>query len=298
MGQVDRAEFERKGFLSPLRCMAPEEMTAYYDRCMALVAKPSPLWDHADFDWQRHMRNRHLDSQLVLDLATHPQILDAIAAVLGPDLILWRSDFFVQGKSDPEMRWHQDRQQSGPRRLPSLVLPGPDGKPPSEPYNEDAIKGDVPLPRAVSAWLAIGDTDRTTGCVRVVEGSNHEGVIGMRKARDGEPAFYGKGTVLDYEIPEDRVRYMELRAGEFFIFERLTVHASVPTVSDRPRMGLSLRYTVPDVIVYPGYTVDGQGFSTEHYKALLVRGEDRFGYNRAWLETPDERRQRLAAPAR
>ena len=122
MTTVDKSEFQRTGYATKLRAVPADEMRASFDKYLALVERPSRLFDKADVDKQRHMRNRHLDSALALDLATHPAVLDAISAVLGPDLVLWRTEFFVQGKTDPETRWHQDRQFSGPRRLPSLVL--------------------------------------------------------------------------------------------------------------------------------------------------------------------------------
>jgi non-haem Fe2+, alpha-ketoglutarate-dependent halogenase len=284
MTRFDAAEFDRRGYASALRCTPAGEMARHFTDLLELVQRPSPRFDRADIDKLRCTRNRHLDAPAVLALARHPRILDVVEQLLGPDLVLWRSDFFVQGKSDPETRWHQDRQFSGPRRLPSLVIADRDGKPTPPTCTEEELRGHVPVPRNVSAWLAIGDTDRTTGCVMVIEGSHRDGVIGVRMARPGETPIFGKGTVLDYDIPEDRIRHMELEAGEFFVFDRLTLHASVPTVSERPRIGLSLRYTVPEVLVYPGYTVDGQGFPVEPYKALLVRGEDRFGYNGARLE--------------
>ena len=292
MNADDVRAFRARGYATRLRCLPRDEMVAVYDEVSELVRSPSPLFDHADLDKLRYTRNRHLDSATVLDLACHPRILDVMEAVLGPDLVLWRSDFFVQGKTDPETMWHQDRQFSGPRRLPSLVIPDAGGMAPDRPYLEDEMRGDVPIPISASVWLAISDTNRETGCVMVVEGS-HSGVIPVRKARPGEKTIFSKATVLDYTIPEDKVRYMELEAGEFFAFDRLTLHASVATSSTAPRIGLSLRYTIPDVLIYPRYSVDGHGFSLENYRALLVRGGDRSRYNAARLEPAAQRRQQL-----
>jgi len=150
------------------------------------------------------------------------------------------------------------------------------------------------VPTSVSAWVALESASRESGCVMVVEGTHAEGVIPVRKAATTDAQIFGKGTVLDYEIPEERVRHLELDAGQFFVFDRLTLHASVPNMLDRPRIGLSMRFTTPENLVYPGYERDGHEYPLARYKALLVHGEDRYHRNDRWIETLAERRAALA----
>ena len=250
-----------------------------------------PGAEYYETHYHDHYHDRHLDSQVVLDLAAHPAIVDAAAAVLGDDVVLWRTSFFVQSRDDRPTRWHQDRQFSGPKRRPSLVA----FERAHEPYDEDSMRGfSPPVPRSVSAWVALEDATRESGCIMVVEGSNTEGVIPVRKATAADAQIFGKGTVLDYEITPDRTRYLELAAGQFFLFDRLTLHASVPNTLERPRIGLSMRFTTPETLIFPGYERDGHEYPLARYKALLVRGEDRYRRNDRWIETVAERRAQLS----
>ena len=52
-----------------------------------LGSAPTPL---------HNVRNRHLDLPLVAKICRHPALVERLAALLGPDLLLWRSNFFIQ----------------------------------------------------------------------------------------------------------------------------------------------------------------------------------------------------------
>ena len=52
--------------------------------------------------------NRHLDSRAVYDLATEPAIVERMACLYGPDLLLWRTNFFVKNCGSKAIPWHQD----------------------------------------------------------------------------------------------------------------------------------------------------------------------------------------------
>jgi ectoine hydroxylase-related dioxygenase (phytanoyl-CoA dioxygenase family) len=143
-------------------------------------------------------------------------------------------------------------------------------------------------------WVALEDATLASGCLMVIEGSNAEGVIPVRKATSADAQIFGKGTVLDYELPADRTRHLELAAGRFILFDRLTLHASVPNTLERPRIGLSMRFTTPENLIFPGYERDGHEYPLARYKALLVHGEDRYRRNDRWIETLAERRAKLA----
>ena len=287
--------FRASGYLSELDVCSADAMRDVRERIRPVIETPRdcgvPAATYFEPKYHDHYHDRHLDSAAVLELACHPAIVDAAAAVLGGDVVLWRTSFFVQSREDRTTRWHQDRQFSGPKRRPSLV----ELARANEPYDEDSMRGfSPPVPRSVSAWVALEDANRDTGCVMVVEGSNAEGVIPVRKATSADAQIFGKGTVLDYEIPTERVRHLELAAGQFFLFDRLTLHASVPNMSERPRIGLSMRFTTPETLIYPGYERDGHEYPLARYNAILVHGEDHFHRNDRWLETIAERRAKLA----
>ena len=50
----------------------------------------------------------YLDCPLIHELATHPAVVKRMAALYGPDLLLWRTNFFVKEPGAKEIPWHQD----------------------------------------------------------------------------------------------------------------------------------------------------------------------------------------------
>ena len=67
---------------------------------------------------------------------------------------------------------------------------------------------------------------------------------------------------------------MELKSGEFFLFSERLLHASSKNTSDKRRLGLAVRVTLPVVHIFqdshlhPGHT------------AILASGKDVMGFNR------------------
>lgn len=58
----------------------------------------------------------------LLDFTRHPDILDVVEQIIGPDIIMWGSQVFSKPAGDGmEIPWHQDGQY-WPRR--PLGLPG------------------------------------------------------------------------------------------------------------------------------------------------------------------------------
>ena len=78
----------------------------------------------------------------VLELATHPAVLDCVEALLGPDILLMGSHFFCKyGPTEAFVAWHQDVTYWG-----------------------------LEPPLAVSAWYAVDDSDVGNGCMQVIPG--------------------------------------------------------------------------------------------------------------------------------
>lgn len=87
----------------------------------------------------------------------------------------------------------------------------------------------------------------------------------MAFSEEADPQFFSTENLSD----------MELQPGEFFLFNEKLLHHSEPNRSNRRRMGMSVRVTLPivkieqDVLpLHPGHC------------AILLRGEDYMGFNR------------------
>ena len=86
-----------------------------------------------------------------------------------------------------------------------------------------------------------------------------------------DPAAYDAGRAVN----------MELKPGEFFLFSERLLHASSKNTSQRRRLGLAVRVTVPfahifqDSHLHPGHT------------SILASGKDVMGFNRYAGRPPD-----------
>src|SRR5687767_1148333 len=120
------SQFSREGFAAPLRIHDPDTAARVRARFDALEAAEGR--DAA----QIRLIDRHFDQRFVWELATHPAVLDAVQAVLGPNILLLATHFFckygdaegsgfgVHGSGDsphpspliphpsPYVAWHQD----------------------------------------------------------------------------------------------------------------------------------------------------------------------------------------------
>ncbi len=197
------------------------------------------LGTHYRSSHPRQGQSRHLDNRTVFDLCAHDAIVERIHSLMGPDLILWRSNFFNKEAGGAEIPWHQD-------------------------FNYWPIEPVI----NISAWLALDEATVENSCVRLIPGS-HKEVLPHITAKDGM-AFQQMAAPDSFDA--SRAVAMELKPGEFFIFNEKLLHQSEPNRSGRRRLGLAVRITVPWV------RVDSAKIFAGHY-CLLLRGEDRFGFN-------------------
>jgi hypothetical protein len=228
--------FHRMGFLGPFPSVSPAEMhviRAHIDAEVIPRQGPNP---------SSTLQSRHMDSRVVFDLATHPAIIDRMACLYGPNLILWATYFFNKEVRSNEIPWHQDLNYW-----------------PLEPIIN------------ISAWIAIDESCIENSCVQILPGS-HKKVVphvtsrpGMAFGEEADPRYFNTDNVIN----------MELKPGEFFLFNEKLLHHSEPNRSNRRRLGMSVRVTIPIVKIE-------QDISPLHpgHCAILVRGDDYMGFNR------------------
>jgi ectoine hydroxylase-related dioxygenase (phytanoyl-CoA dioxygenase family) len=165
----------------------------------------------------------------------HPRILDAVEDLLGPDLLVWSSQFFAKKGGDPGyVSWHQDATYWG--------LSSPD---------------------VVTAWVAFTPSTVESGCMRVVPGTHHAQV--PHKDTFVEANLLSRGQEIEVEVDENDAVDVILAPGEMSLHHVLICHGSEPNRASHPRVGFAIRYIAASV-----YQTSGVRES-----ATLVRGEDR-----------------------
>ncbi len=182
----------------------------------------------------------HFEEPFLWQIAAHPAVLDAMEALMGPNLLLLATHFFCKyGQEEKFVDWHQDATYWG--LLPSITA---------------------------TAWYAVDDSDEENGCMRVIPGT-HLGSI----REHGTSKQAGNLLSVNQRVPvtveeEQRAVPLPLKAGEISIHDGALIHGSLPNRSTRRRCGLTLRY-IPTSVRPDRDTPKGRG-----WRPVLVRGED------------------------
>ena len=205
---AEMAQFRRDGYLGPYTLCSPAEMAELRPAIeQVLASEPG----HGN-----RVHNRHLDSRAVYDLATRPEIVERMACLYGPDLLLWRTNFFVKNRGSKAIPWHQD-------------------------FNYWPLEPPV----IVSAWIAVDPSTRQNGNLQVIPGSHRSIVPHIEATPDVQ---FQEMADAGYYDPRD-LTDLEMQPGEFILFNERTLHHSEANHSDLRRIGLAVRVIIPIVKV-------------------------------------------------
>jgi hypothetical protein len=232
--QVD--SFHYNGFLFPIPALTPLEVATCLAGLRRLEAELGSPVAEADIKWRSHA---YTHSPWFNDLIRHRRILDAIEDVIGPDIVVWTSTFFIKEPHSPTFAaWHQDGTYFG-----------------LEPKEQ------------VCAWVALTDASEEAGCMESLSSRGaprqmHHAPLGLANS------INRAGQTIVEPLDDAKPVAMALRAGEFSLHHELAVHRSAPNNASHRRIGIGLNYIPTHV------RVD----SPVRLKAMLVRGEDRYGH--------------------
>lgn len=226
------AAFEEAGYTFPISALSSAEVADCQSALNRLLESGGSTLDPG----LRH--KPHLRLKWASDLVHHPQILDAVEDVLGPNLLVWRSSFFIKPPRDPGyIAWHQD-----------------------------AAYWALDSDRIVTAWLALTDSTPENGCVRMWGGSHRLMHLSHTIGFGGGNRLV-RGQSLAVNVPDEQATDIALERGEFSLHHYRLVHGSRGNQSDTCRVGLVIRYIATHV--------KARG---PRQSATLVRGVDDQGH--------------------
>lgn len=285
------ARFHQQGFLGPFKVYEVEEMKRLWRReRLQLMDRRSAVYDEGDAQaGNTNIANydRHLDSTFLADHICRPQIVDRVAAVLGPDLLCWRSEFFPKYPGDEGTDWHQADTFAFASGKPQILWP----------------EGEKERGGTITVWTAFTEAAEDTGCLQFIPGTHHtmnydeskdmryQPDLINKQAKEGAlRGFYGYDYRQlqkdpNWRPPEERAVSMVMRPGEAILFWSTLMHASKPhsALDKEMRLGFAGRYVPTKVEVYPDTEdVDEYGgrVSLKDYGAVLVSGTDTYTHNR------------------
>ena len=158
----------------------------------------------------------HLLFKWLSDFIRTPRILDAVEDLIGPDILVWSTDWWIKESRSPQfVSWHQDSQYWG-----------------------------LDSDRLVTVWVALSPATVQSGCMRVLPGS-HVGPDLAHKDTYHDDNMLTRGQEIG-GVDENLAVNLEVATGEAALFAYRIAHASHPNQTDDRRIGLAIRYIPPD----------------------------------------------------
>jgi hypothetical protein len=238
--------FKKQGYLGPYPMISPDEMQLLTPQVEDVLESDPVVNTGSDNtppgDTHRkynRLHNRHLDQRVIYDLAAHPSIIGRMVSLYGPDLLLWRTNFFIKYPGSKRIPWHQD-------------------------FNYWPLEPPV----ICSAWIAVDPSTVENSCLQIIPGS-HRKVIPHVKATE-DMFFNEMGNDKYYD--SDEAINLEMKPGEFVLFNERTLHHSHPNTSNKRRIGLAIRVILPFVTVLK--------YDSPEHGLPVVHGRDTMGVNR------------------
>ena len=180
----------------------------------------------------------HLLFKWLADLVRSPRILDMVESLIGPDIMVWSTDWWIKEPRSPSfVSWHQDSQYWG-----------------------------LDTTRLITIWIALSPSTLESGCMRILPGS-HLGPDLRHEDTYHDDNMLTRGQSIA-GIDETKAVNLKVQTGECVAFAFRIAHASHPNRSDERRIGLAIRYLPPDA----------RQLLADKDSAALVRGSDSFGY--------------------
>lgn len=260
LSETEVNNYHNEGWLIPKLRLSDSQLVRYRQALAELIAqnpdvRPEKLVSAHVFNAEGRPNPEGVRGHpAFLELAQLPQIVDAVAQIIGPDVLLWGCHVFCKPAGDGlETPWHQDGHYWPIRPLATCTV-----------------------------WVALDDSTVENGCLRVVPGSHRDKKVLPHLVEDRSDLVLNLRTQADAFRPEDAVD-IELEAGQMSMHDVCMIHGAAVNRSNRRRTGVALRY-MPGTSHFDRSLkpVDGKSGIPVAFASRplwLLRGQDRTGLN-------------------
>jgi len=221
------------GYLFPMQAVTGEQAQDWRKQLEALEAKwldnglPLPLNTYKRVNAQCVM-------PLACEIGLHPGILDVVEGILGPDIMLYSTEFFIkEPQTKHVVTMHQDLTYWGMGEIDGLL----------------------------TAWLALSDVTSQSGCMDFVKGSHKNPILPHEDSSD-ENNLLSRGQEIAVDVAEEDKVAVELAPGQLSLHHGLTIHGSGPNAGNDRRIGVAIRYLSPHIEKQAGgqdYAIPARG---------------------------------------
>lgn len=179
-------QYQQQGYLSPLSFLGREEARDY--RQYFESVEQNPEYHNFSRPIEKYLRTgAQLVVPVMTEIASKPAILDQVASILGPNLLLYSAELFIkEARTEAFVSWHQDLTYWG--------------------------LGETD--QEVTAWIALSEASVDAGCMRFIPGSHKKHIISHSDSFAGANLL-SRGQVVDATIDESDAVHVSLRPGQF-----------------------------------------------------------------------------------
>jgi non-heme Fe2+,alpha-ketoglutarate-dependent halogenase len=234
LSQTEVDAFHRDGYYAPVDVFGVDEARRWRADLEAFEATLPPGPVSAE-----NRRKLHVRCPWARDLVGDPRLLDVMGSILGPDILVFTSTFFIkEPKTDAITAWHQDATYFG-----------------LQPYEH------------VTAWVALSEASIEAGCMEFVPGSHRWGQLAHGK--ETLPGTINAGArSISQPFETSTAVFAPVKTGQASLHHTLIAHNSPPNRSNDRRIGFGISY-IPTHCRHGG---------SMRMSATLVRGVDRYGH--------------------
>ena len=231
-------QYWRDGFLFPL----PAITVAAAKTARAELEALEATWRTADLPHPLNIYKRvnaHVVMPLAARIASDPAILDVIEGILGPDILIYSTEFFIKEPNTTQIvSMHQDLTYWGLGAIDGLV----------------------------TAWIALSPATPASGCMDFVAGSHKNAILPHTDSFDPNNLL-SRGQEVKVDVADADKTAIEIHPGQMSLHHGLTIHGSGPNTTADRRIACVVRYIRPDM---------AQEVGARDY-AMPARGTDPYG---------------------
>ena len=228
--------YQEKGYYFPLQVMGTEQAQVYRTQLEDLERRNNEV----ELGNKNQLNFPHVIFQFANDIVRNSQILDVVEQLIGPNILVWGSTFFIkEPHTESFVSWHQDLRYWGLEK-------------------EDQV---------VSAWLALSPVNQANGCMRFVP-KTHLGQLVEHNDTFDDDNVLTRGQQANVEIDEAETVHVELQPGQCSFHHGRLLHASASNHSDQRRIGLAINYI----------SAQNRQIVAQKDFGMLVRGVDHHHY--------------------
>ena len=225
-------QYEDQGYISPIEVLSSSEALEAREE-IELIEKKMPNEIDKSGRYNVHLISPKLDS-----IVHNSKILDAVESIIGKDILVCSTTLFIKNPNEQGfVSYHQDAKYIG-----------------LEPHNW------------VTAWVALTDSNENNGCMKMWPKS-HINIKGHNE-KFNEGNLLTRGQTVE-NVPENEVKYIELKAGQMSLHHPRVVHGSGINESNDRRIGFVIQS-------YIGTNVKQ---TLGKNSVQVARGEDKFHYH-------------------